>query len=431
MANSAILNHVYNYYHHSSYAPKPSSRFDAHKKDDLKNIYNSIIKIDKEAPVFLLDYSEEVENYTIHMKESALRFRDDLAQLGGLQSQTMFEKKSVYSSNPEMATANYIQSDILREETPDIELSIQRLASPQVHQGHYLPVTTQALQEGTYSFDVTTNISSYELQLNVGSTDTSHSLQTRLARLINNSNIGLSATVDYKEDTSALIISSLSTGTYSGEQPFEISDEDSSEEKGLIDHLGIRNASQPAAWASYEVNGKAEEAPTNQVTVDNTYAIELKNVTEQPIQIGLKPDLESLKENLHGLTGAYNHFLRSAAEYLEKYPRTTLLVGSLNRMTSRFSEPMNQLGIHMEQDGSLSIDEDTLHEELQKQSSLESLGSLKTFAETALQKVNQVQLNPMDYVDKRIVAYKNPHKEHFSNPYITSAYSGMLFNTYM
>jgi hypothetical protein len=35
----------------------------------------------------------------------------------------------------------------------------------------------------------------------------------------------------------------------------------------------------------------------------------------------------------------------------------------------------------------------------------------------------------MDYVDKKIVAYKNPG-HNFASPYITSAYSGMMFNSY-
>ena len=54
---------------------------------------------------------------------------------------------------------------------------------------------------------------------------------------------------------------------------------------------------------------------------------------------------------------------------------------------------------------------------------------IKSFAKALYQKSDQVSLNPMEYVDKTIVAYKNPGKN-FANPYITSAYSGMMFNSY-
>ena len=56
-------------------------------------------------------------------------------------------------------------------------------------------------------------------------------------------------------------------------------------------------------------------------------------------------------------------------------------------------------------------------------------GFLKDFSGALLRKSNQVSLNPMEYVDKKIVAYKNPGKT-FVSPYNTSAYSGMLFNGY-
>ena len=46
-----------------------------------------------------------------------------------------------------------------------------------------------------------------------------------------------------------------------------------------------------------------------------------------------------------------------------------------------------------------------------------------------LRKSDQVALNPMDYVRKTVVAYKNPGHNYVS-PYTTSAYSGMMFNSY-
>jgi flagellar hook-associated protein 2 len=57
------------------------------------------------------------------------------------------------------------------------------------------------------------------------------------------------------------------------------------------------------------------------------------------------------------------------------------------------------------------------------------LDFLQNFTSQILRKTNQVALNPMDYVDKKIVAYKNPGHSFFS-PYVTSAYSGMMFSSY-
>lgn len=430
MANEAILNNIYNYYH-TTYMPKTSSKYDAHKKDDLKNIYNSIRKIDKEAPVFLLDRSADLEKYTIQMKESALKFRDDVANLGGLDEKTMFEQKAVFSSDESVAEAKYINSDAPRENVESVELSIDQTARNQVNKGYYLPMSDMDMPAGSYSFDVTTSVSSYELQLNIAETDTNYSVQSRLARLINNSNIGLNASVSFDDNSSALVLSSVSNGSYDGDQPFEISDEDTSQRNGLVDYFGIRNITQQAGWAKYKVDGEEFVSPSNQIEINNTYAVNLKKSTSEDITLGTKPDVESLKENIKGLAGAYNNFLKSAAEYLEKYPRTTLLVNSMKRMTAGYQDKMSMLGIQQDEQGTLQVDDDVLEKKLTEKEIGGAVDALKDFTKTALHKVNQVQLNPMDYVDKRIVAYKNPNKSHFPNPYLTSAYSGMLFNSYM
>ena len=59
----------------------------------------------------------------------------------------------------------------------------------------------------------------------------------------------------------------------------------------------------------------------------------------------------------------------------------------------------------------------------------EAFDYLKSFSSTLLRKSDQVALNPMDYVEKVMVAYKNPG-HNFINPYVTSAYTGMMFDRY-
>lgn len=50
MAYSAALNTIYNHYL-SAYAPKGTTRYDAHKRSELKSIYNTILKLNKESPL--------------------------------------------------------------------------------------------------------------------------------------------------------------------------------------------------------------------------------------------------------------------------------------------------------------------------------------------------------------------------------------------
>ena len=57
------------------------------------------------------------------------------------------------------------------------------------------------------------------------------------------------------------------------------------------------------------------------------------------------------------------------------------------------------------------------------------LSQIKNLTRSLLQKADDVTLNPMNYVDRRIVAYKKPG-HNFAIPYMTNAYSGMMFDNY-
>ena len=58
-----------------------------------------------------------------------------------------------------------------------------------------------------------------------------------------------------------------------------------------------------------------------------------------------------------------------------------------------------------------------------------SLKALKSFSQSMIRKSGQISLNPVSYMNKTVVAYKNPGNN-FLSPYVTSAYSGMFFNNY-
>ena len=91
---------------------------------------------------------------------------------------------------------------------------------------------------------------------------------------------------------------------------------------------------------------------------------------------------------------------------------------------------LENMGMHLQDDGILSVNDEKLQQAAASAGNdLSSFSVLKDFSSSLLRKSDQVSLNPMDYVDKKIVAYKNPG-HNFISPYTTSAYSGMMFNSY-
>ena len=104
--NSNLTN-VYNFYL-TSYAPNSSTPYDTHKKSELRNVYNSIVKMNKEAPLFILDTSKESQQFAVGIKENARELRNTIASLGGLDEDELLNKKVAYSSNEEIASAKYV-----------------------------------------------------------------------------------------------------------------------------------------------------------------------------------------------------------------------------------------------------------------------------------------------------------------------------------
>lgn len=429
---SFALNTVYNNYL-TSYTPKAVTRYDAHKKSELRSVYNSIVKQNKDAPWYLPTTSKATQQYAVDLKENARQLRNTLAQLGGLEEDSLFSKKSVYTSDEHVATASFIGSHNDGHSVPGLQLEVHSLASSQENLGLFLPDTRVALPAGTYSFDLGLGDVNYEYQFTIDEAETNREIQDRLARLINNSSIGIRADLVESDSRTALRLTSESTGLGSGRSfVFTVSDDRSSKANGTVEYFGLDYVSREASNASFAVNGQEKTASRNHFTIDQNFEIDLHGVTQEgdPVQIGLKTDLESLTDNVAHLVGGYNEFLRAASSYLDSQSRSRQLVSELKTIALTYNNSMEPMGLTMEQDGTLRIDSNALHQSAEQSQDIpETFGYLKNFSNMLLRKSGQVSLNPMDYVEKVIVAYKNPGHNYVS-PYITSAYSGMMFNSY-
>lgn len=433
--NSAIDN-VYNFYL-TTYASKGSvSKYDTHKKSELRGIYNSMLKLNKDTPLYILDSSKESREFAIGLKEDARALRNTIASLGGLDDATMFNKKSAYSTDEGMVSAEFIGEIAEGEGSPlSFEIEVTSLASNQENLGYALrsdePV---GLAPDAYSFDISINDLSYEFQFNVREGDTNKDVQERLARLISNADVGIKA--DVLEDgkgSSALRLSSETEGIRNGKSTiFNVSDEQSSKTKGAVDYLGIDYISKQPSNAEFLLNGEPRSASSNHFTIEKMYELTLKGVHTyegQSAQIGVKDDLDSITENVEKLVDGYNGFIKTAAEYRQYHPASSKLMNEMERMVSFYQGELNALGVDVSEDGDLNIDEQQFKSSLAQDEGYSKLSTIKEFAASVLRKANQISLNPMEYVDKTVVAYKNPG-HNLTNPYVTSNYSGMLFNSY-
>ena len=432
--NTAVLDSVYNHYL-TTYAPKGiNSQYDTHKKSELRGIYNSIIKMNKEAPLAILDTSKDTQEFAVGLKEGARSLHNSIASMKTEDVESLLNKKIAFSSDPEVATATYIGDEANVDDAPSFALEVKHLATPQVNEGHYLENRPVDLPVGAYSFDIGIHNLNYEFQFNINEGDTNKDVQERLARLVNDAGIGLSARVNTDADgRSALEMYSKATGLHEGqENQFRVSDDQTSRMNGTVSYFGLDQISKEASNAQFLINGQERSAYSNNFTVEKAYELNLLKESEEegePVVIGLREDHEYLKNGLKNILGSYNEFMKMASGFLNRQPYSGRILNEFSGITDSYAGALQSLGIHKNEDGELELNEDRLENALAGEEADSLLGSVKEYADSLVRKTDNVSLNPMNYAHRTIVAYKNPGHG-YSSPYVTSAYSGMMFNSY-
>ncbi len=422
---------------------KRSLRHATHDTSELKNLYNAIQWKNRFAPLYMTDPSPKSIAYAIHLKESANDLKQTIDSLSG-DDNDLFSMKSAYSDNEALASVEYEPEDAEGYVPLDFTLEVEKFASPQVNTSKYMRANQPVnLTPDSYSFDILTNKLHYELQFNVNEGDTNKDLQSKLSRLINNSDIGLSARVVEARGLSALEVTSDAYGLpVQGERHFTITDENTSYQDGIVDYLGLNKHIKEATNAVYSINGSEESSYSNNFSVFGAYHVTLhpENADASATQsdqitanaaksagqntsvtIGLYPDSESLANNIETFVEGYNSFMNGVINDQTDAPLTKLLSKDLHKFLDLHSYNLEKYGIVVNEDATL---------EYQKGDEISDAAGIKGFGSQILRKLNAISLDPMEYIDRRICAYSNPNAS-YPNPYMTSIYTGMLYNGYM
>ncbi len=422
---------------------KRSLRHATHDTSELKNLYNAIQWKNRFAPLYMTDPSPKSIAYAIHLKESANDLKQTIDSLSG-DDNDLFSMKSAYSDNEALASVEYEPEDADGYVPLDFTLEVEKFASPQVNTSKYMRANQPVnLTPDSYSFDILTNKLHYELQFNVNEGDTNKDLQSKLSRLINNSDIGLSARVVEARGLSALEVTSDAYGLpVQGERHFTITDENTSYQDGIVDYLGLNKHIKEATNAVYSINGSEESSYSNTFSVYGAYHVTLhpENADASATQsdqitanaaksagqntsatIGLYPDSESLANNIETFVEGYNSFMNGVINDQTDAPLTKLLSKDLHKFLDLHSYNLEKYGIVVNEDATL---------EYQKGDEISDAAGIKGFGSQILRKLNAISLDPMEYIDRRICAYSNPNAS-YPNPYMTSIYTGMLYNGYM
>lgn len=426
-----MISSVYSYYL-SQYGNKSNSKYDSHTRTQLKNTYSKVVKINSQTPVYKLDLSTAAQKYAIDLKEHARALENITEDLSDGADGTMTFKKSAVSSNASAVNASYITDFGAASDDESFDINVKQLACSQLNTGNYLQPRSKHIKPGEYSFDLSINDVIYEFQFKVDNSETTNNIQNKIARLINRSNIGLTANI--KEDNlgnTAINIESEATGI-NGTTPviFSIKSDDASNQP-LIDTLGLDRVTQYPANAIFDVDGDERSSMSNSITINKAYDVKLSKVTEEPVTISLKADADSIVESLNELVAGYNNLISvTNDENNNHFQGTEKLQNEIVSIARSYKKQLADSGLSLNKDGTISADKEVIINADNKDALSHIYESLNSFKNSIKEKAENIALNPMDYVNNKIIAYKNPLRS-FPDPYNLSAYTGMMFNGYI
>lgn len=426
-----MISSVYSYYL-SQYGNKSNSKYDSHTRTQLKNTYSKVVKINSQTPVYKLDLSTAAQKYAIDLKEHARALENITEDLSDGADGTMTFKKSAVSSNASAVNASYITDFGAASDDESFDINVKQLACSQLNTGNYLQPRSKHIKPGEYSFDLSINDVIYEFQFKVDNSETTNNIQNKIARLINRSNIGLTANIN--EDSlgnTAINIESESTGI-NGTTPviFSIKSDDANNQP-LIDTLGLDRVTQYPANAIFDVDGDERSSMSNSITINKAYDVKLSKVTEEPVTISLKADADSIVESLNELVAGYNNLISvTNDENNNHFQGTEKLQNEIASIARSYKKQLADSGLSLNKDGTISADKEVIINADNKDALSHIYESLNSFKNSIKEKAENIALNPMDYVNNKIIAYKNPLRS-FPDPYNLSAYTGMMFNGYI
>lgn len=428
---TVMISSVYSYYL-SQYGNKSNSKYDSHTRTQLKNTYSKVVKINSQTPVYKLDLSTAAQKYAIDLKEHARALENITEDLSDGADGTMTFKKSAVSSNASAVNASYITDFGAASDDESFDINVKQLACSQLNTGNYLQPRSKHIKPGEYSFDLSINDVIYEFQFKVDNSETTNNIQNKIARLINRSNIGLTANI--KEDSlgnTAINIESEATGI-NGTTPviFSIKSDDPNNQL-LIDTLGLDRVTQYPSNAIFDVDGDERSSMSNSITINKAYDVKLSKVTEEPVTISLKADADSIVESLNELVAGYNNLISvTNDENNNHFQGTEKLQNEIASIARSYKKQLADSGLSLNKDGTISADKEVIINADNKDALSHIYESLNSFKNSIKEKAEDIALNPMDYVNNKIIAYKNPLRS-FPDPYNLSAYTGMMFNGYI
>lgn len=424
-----MIQSVYNYLIPQFMSKPVSVSNNTHKTSELRSLYTHIINMNKRSPLYKISLSDDSQLFAISLKESSMSFHAALSELSDPEA-SPFNMIKPASENPDKVAANFVSEDISNLPEP-FTVELKSLAMPQVNVGRSVPKDSPRPRSGSYSFVVNVEEERYEFQFNIKPDSSNEEILNKLAKFMNRSDIGVTASVKkIDRDYIAFSIASESTGDI-GESIFTLEDTNAPEyQQGLVEFYGLNHIEREASNAQFSFSGEDSEALTNHLVLNHSLQLDFYEASEEPIRISYIPDSDKILKHIRNFRDEYNEIIQLAKNYPSNQGHSEKLVREMKQSLFPYKNEMEACGFSFDKDNFLQLDESLARQSIEEGDMQKLFSADHGMTRTLLRKSSSMTINPMDYVDKKLIVYPDYSRQGICHPYSATMYSGMLFNYY-
>jgi len=246
--------------------------------------------------------------------------------------------------------------------TQTYKISISQTAQAQTNKGTALSSDSKTtLEEGTKSIKISSGEKNTTVSFKVEAGQTNKDVLTDMATAINNSSSGVTAKVvnDEKSKTSYLEVTGNDTGA---KNTFSISDVSGN----AVETTGISKIETESKNAAYKIDGKDYTSSSNNISLDNGKVnITLKDVTKKETTVTVAQDKKAIEDSISSFVKSYNKSLSASSSSDSIISQK--LGSQLKSIVSSRQNSLDSIGINVNSDGSLEIDEEKLSKTLESE----------------------------------------------------------------
>jgi len=275
-----------------------------------------------------------------------------------------FHSERPFSGNTNVLQIRSFNLDAIRgADISDLSVDVKQVARAQKNEGIEMNsnalATEAGFSEGQHHIAMNVNGRDVNIRFNVSANDRVEDVQRRIADAINDSRVGIRASVSLDEETgmSSLVINSMETGIdRDGHPNFTFR----SIAGNAVEVSGIDNITQEAQNSIYRVNrswglGEWQSSRSNAVTVGPGISVQLVGTGRVQFSMGRDESVQS--STMKDMARLFNDLMAFARDN----EQGNSIIQEMSSIAKESSSILSNIGISLDQDGFMLIDDERLN----------------------------------------------------------------------